>query len=101
MKFYRDLFESSLNRVFPDNDKTAFFQTFYDAFVHMSPETEQHFSRLPDTEGQQTLFKSFFAMLAVDGALSCLIFSSAWRGSKVTTVFTSRRVFSPCGAKRC
>lgn len=35
----------------------------------MSPETEQHFSRLPDREGQQTLFKSFFAMLAVDGAL--------------------------------
>lgn len=69
MKFYRDLFESSLNRVFPDNEKTAFFQTFYEAFVHMSPETEQHFSRLPDSEGQQTLFKSFFAMLAVDGAL--------------------------------
>lgn len=69
MKFYRDLFESSLNRVFPNNEKTAFFQTFYDAFVHMSPETEAHFSRLPDREGQQTLFKSFFAMLAVDGAL--------------------------------
>ncbi len=29
MKFYRDLFESSLNRVFPDNEKTAFFETFY------------------------------------------------------------------------
>ncbi|EKS6735924.1 globin [Enterobacter ludwigii] len=69
MKFYRDLFESSLNRVFPNNEKTAFFQTFYGAFVHMSPETEQHFSRLSDSEGLQTLFKSFFAMLAVDGAL--------------------------------
>ncbi|WP_236279146.1 globin family protein [Enterobacter bugandensis] len=69
MKFYRDLFESSLNRVFPNNEKTAFFQTFYDSFVHMSPETEAHFSRLPDREGQQILFKSFFAMLAVDGAL--------------------------------
>nr|WP_249426233.1 globin [Enterobacter cloacae] len=63
------MFESSLNRVFPDNEKTAFFETFYYAFVHMSPETEAHFARLPDQEGQQTLFKSFFAMLAVDGAL--------------------------------
>uniref|UniRef100_UPI001BCD6B84 globin n=1 Tax=Enterobacter cloacae TaxID=550 RepID=UPI001BCD6B84 len=42
---------------------------FYDAFVHMSPETEAHFARLPDQESQQTLFKSFFAMLAVDGAM--------------------------------
>lgn len=82
MKFYRDLFESSLNRVFPDNDKTAFFQTFYDAFVHMSPETEQHFSRLPDSEGQQTLFKSFFAMLAVDGALIVPDFLERGTGAK-------------------
>ena len=43
MKFYRDLFESSLNRVFPNNENRV-FQTFYDAFVHMSPETEAHFS---------------------------------------------------------
>jgi len=35
----------------------------------MSPETEQHFARRPGKEGQQMIFKSFYAMLAVDGVL--------------------------------
>ncbi|MGK9174702.1 globin [Yokenella regensburgei] len=69
MKFYRDLFEASLNRVLPDDDKTPFFEAFYEAFMHMSPETERHFARRPSEEGQRMVFKSFFAMLAVDGAL--------------------------------
>ncbi|CZU73599.1 Uncharacterised protein [Enterobacter hormaechei] len=45
MKFYRDLFDASLNRVLPENDKRHFFETFWETFVHMSPETEQHFAR--------------------------------------------------------
>ncbi|WP_313112065.1 globin [Pseudescherichia sp.] len=69
MKFYRDLFEASLNRVIPGHDKKRFFEAFWDTFIHMSPETEQHFARRPGTEGQQMIYKSFFAMLAVDGAL--------------------------------
>ena len=69
MKFYRDLFEASLNRVVPEHDKKRFFQAFYSTFIHMSPETEQHFSRRPGEEGQQMIFKSFFAMLAVNGDL--------------------------------
>ena len=69
MKFYRDLFEASLNRVLPENDKKRFFEAFRETFIHMSPETEQHFARHPEAEGQQMLFKSFFAMLTVDGAL--------------------------------
>ncbi|WP_230350706.1 globin [Lelliottia sp. WAP21] len=69
MKFYRDLFDASLNRVLPESDKKAFFLAFYTAFIHMSPETEQHFARRPSEEGQQMIYKSFFAMLAVDGAL--------------------------------
>jgi hemoglobin-like flavoprotein len=69
MKFYRDLFEASLNRVLPENDKKRFFHSFYSAFLHMSPETEQHFAQRPGEEGQQMIFKCFFAMLAVDGAL--------------------------------
>lgn len=47
MKFYRDLFEASLNRVVPERDKQRFFQAFYSTFIHMSPETEQHFSNAP------------------------------------------------------
>ncbi|EEI4139265.1 globin [Salmonella enterica] len=69
MKFYRDLFEASLNRVLPENDKKRFFEAFRDTFIHMSPETERHFSRRPGEECQQMIYKSFFAMLAVDGAL--------------------------------
>lgn len=69
MKFYRDLFEASLNRVIPENDKKSFFQAFYDAFKHMTPETELHFSRQPYEEGPQMVYKTFFAMLAVDGVL--------------------------------
>ncbi len=69
MKFYRDLFEASLNRVIPDADKKAFFQAFFEAFKHMTPETELHFSRRPDEEGPQMMYKTFFAMLAVDGVL--------------------------------
>lgn len=69
MKFYRDLFEASLNRVIPGHDKKRFFEAFWDTFIHMSLETEQHFARRPGTEGQQMIYKSFFAMLAVDGAL--------------------------------
>ena len=65
MKFYRDLFEASLNRVVPEHDKQRFFQAFYSTFIHMSPETEQHFSQRSGEEGQQMIFKSFFAMLAV------------------------------------
>lgn len=101
MKFYRDLFESSLNRVFPNNEKTAFFQTFYDAFVHMSPETEAHFSRLPDREGQQTLFKSFFAMLAVDGALIVPDFLERLAREQSDDGLHLPRDSLPCGAKRC
>lgn len=69
MKFYRDLFEASLNRVIPEHDKTRFFDAFWETFSHMSSETEQHFARRPGKEGQQMIFKSFFAMLAVDGVL--------------------------------
>ena len=69
MKFYRDLFEASLNRVVPDHDKQRFFQAFYSTFIHMSPETEQHLSQRSGEEGQQMVFKSFFAMLAVNGDL--------------------------------
>ncbi|KZR34148.1 MULTISPECIES: hypothetical protein [Enterobacter] len=69
MKFYRDLFDASLNRVLPENDKRRFLQAFWETFIHMSPETEQHFARGQGRDGQQTIFKCFFAMLAVDGAL--------------------------------
>lgn len=69
MKFYRDLFEASLNWVIPEHDKKRFFDIFWDTFSHMSPETEQHFARRPGKEGQQMIFKSFFAMLTVDGVL--------------------------------
>ena len=69
MKFYRDLFEASLNRVIPGHDKKRFFEAFWDTFIHMSPETEQHFARRLDTQGEQMIYKSFLAMLAVDGAL--------------------------------
>lgn len=69
MKFYRDLFEASLNRVVPEHDKQRFFQAFYSTFIHMSTETEQHFSQRSGEEGQQMIFKSFFAMLAVNGDL--------------------------------
>ncbi|SQC84805.1 Uncharacterised protein [Klebsiella pneumoniae] len=69
MKFYRDLFEASLNRVVPERDKQRFFQAFYSTFIHMSPETEQHFSQRSGEAGQQMIFKSFFAMLAVNGDL--------------------------------
>ncbi|MBL1822857.1 globin, partial [Klebsiella pneumoniae] len=68
-KFYRDLFEASLNRVVPERDKQRFFQAFYSTFIHMSPETEQHFSQRSGEAGQQMIFKSFFAMLAVNGDL--------------------------------
>lgn len=69
MKFYRDLFEASLGRVFPQEDKKPFFNAFYQAFVTMSPETERHFLLGNAEEGRQLIFKSFFAMLAVDGSL--------------------------------
>ncbi|SYS37444.1 Uncharacterised protein [Klebsiella pneumoniae] len=52
MKFYRDLFEASLNRVVPERDKQRFFQAFYSTFIHMSPETEQHFSQRSGEAGQ-------------------------------------------------
>ncbi|VTP68925.1 Uncharacterised protein [Leclercia adecarboxylata] len=32
MKFYRDLFEASLNRVIPEHDKKRFFDIFWDTF---------------------------------------------------------------------
>ncbi|WP_061708125.1 globin family protein [Pseudenterobacter timonensis] len=69
MKFYRDIFEASLNRVLPENDKKRFFQAFYTTFIHISPETEQHFSRHAGEESRQLIYKCFFAMLAVDGVL--------------------------------
>ncbi|MCE6965607.1 globin [Enterobacter sp. MW07] len=69
MKFYRDLFEASLNRVIAGHDRKRFFEAFWDTFIHMSPETERHFARRPEQEGQQMIYKSFFAMLAVDGVL--------------------------------
>ncbi|EAT3906323.1 globin [Salmonella enterica] len=61
MKFYRDLFEASLNRVLPENDKKRFFEAFRDTFIHMSPETERHFSRRPGDEGLR-LPPRFFAL---------------------------------------
>lgn len=60
MKFYRDLFEASLNRVVPERDKQRFFQAFYSTFIHMSPETEQHFSQRSGEAGQQMIFKKLF-----------------------------------------
>ena len=89
MKFYRDLFEASLNRVVPEHDKQRFFQAFYSTFIHMSPETEQHFSQRSGEEGQQMIFKSFFAMLAVNGDLFVPDFlerlGSAERGRPAST----------------
>ena len=61
MKFYRDLFEASLNRVVPEHDKQRFFQAFYSTFIHMSPETEQHFSQRSGEEGLR-LPPRFFAL---------------------------------------
>ncbi|WP_205956034.1 globin [Pantoea stewartii] len=69
MKFYRDLFEASVSRVLSETNKKDFFLAFYEAFIHRTPETEQHFARRPSEEGRQMIYKSFFAMLTVDGAL--------------------------------
>lgn len=69
MKFYRDLFDASLSRVFPQDDKTPFFNAFYEKFIHMSPETERHFQAVNADELRRLIHKSFFAMLAVDGSL--------------------------------
>ena len=100
MKFYRDLFEASLNRVVPERDKQRFFQAFYSTFIHMSPETEQHFSRRPGEEGQQMIFKSFFAMLAVNGDLFVPDFLERLaRAQSEACVY--RRGFLPSGGKRC
>ena len=41
MKFYRDLFDASLNRVLPENDKRHFFETFWETFVNMSPQSDE------------------------------------------------------------
>ncbi|WP_029590893.1 globin [Franconibacter pulveris] len=69
MKFYRDLFDASLSRVFPQDDKTPFFNAFYEKFIHMSPETERHFQAVNADDLRRLIHKSFFAMLAVDGSL--------------------------------
>lgn len=108
MKFYRDLFEASLNRVVPEHDKKRFFQAFYSTFIHMSPETEQHFSRRPGEEGQQMIFKSFFAMLAVNGDLFVPDFLErlaraihcAMKRSSLHGQWRSPLVLSICAARR-
>ena len=101
MKFYRDLFEASLNRVVPEHDKQRFFQAFYSTFIHMSSETEQHFSQRSGEEGQQMIFKSFFAMLAVNGDLFVPDFLDGWHASRARKACVYRRGFLPSGGKRC
>ena len=93
MKFYRDLFEASLNRVVPEHDKQRFFEAFYTTFIHMSRETEQHFSQRSGEEGQQMIFKAF-AMLAVNGDLFVPDFWNGWRGRRAGRPCVCRRVFA-------
>ena len=100
MKFYRDLFEASLNRVVPERDKQRFFQAFYSTFIHMSPETEQHFSQRSGEAGQQMIFKSFFAMLAVNGDLFVPDFLERLARAQ-SEACACRRVFLRCGEKPC
>ncbi|HAZ55142.1 MAG TPA: globin [Franconibacter helveticus] len=69
MKFYRDLFDASLSRIFPQDDKAPFFNAFYEKFIHMSPETERHFQSVNADELRRLIHKTLFAMLAVDGSL--------------------------------
>lgn len=101
MKFYRDLFEASLNRVVPEHDKQRFFQAFYSTFIHMSPETEQHFSQRSGEEGQQMIFKSFFAMLAVNGDLFVPDFLERLARAQSEEGLRLPPRFLPSGGKRC
>ncbi len=82
MKFYRDLFDASLNRVLPENDKRHFFETFWETFVHMSPETEQHFARTRAEMASRRSSRAFSPCLPL--TVRCLypIFWNAWRGAE-------------------
>lgn len=101
MKFYRDLFEASLNRVVPERDKQRFFQAFYSTFIHMSPETEQHFSQRSGEAGQQMIFKSFFAMLAVNGDLFVPDFLERLARAQSEEGLRLPPRFLRCGEKPC
>ncbi|STW89249.1 Uncharacterised protein [Klebsiella pneumoniae] len=94
MKFYRDLFEASLNRVVPERDKQRFFQAFYSTFIHMSPETEQHFSQRSGEAGQQMIFKSFFRHAGGQRRPLCTrFFWNGWHASRARKACACRRVF--------
>lgn len=93
MKFYRDLFEASLNRVVPERDKQRFFQAFYSTFIHMSPETEQHFSQRSGEAGQQMIFKAFSPCWRSTATSSYPIFWNGWRGRRARKACACRRVF--------
>ncbi|ELY4079259.1 globin [Cronobacter sakazakii] len=69
MMLYRDLFDESYSRLFPDDDKQPFFDAFFNRFIHMTPETEQHFAAVEPRLLRNFVYKSFFAMLMVDGVL--------------------------------
>ncbi len=101
MKFYRDLFEASLNRVVPEHDKQRFFQAFYSTFIHMSPETEQHFSQRSGEEGQQMIFKAFSPCWRSTATSSYPIFWNGWHASRARKACVYRRGFLPSGGKRC
>ncbi len=94
MKFYRDLFEASLNRVVPERDKQRFFQAFYSTFIHMSPETEQHFSQRSGEAGQQMIFKAFSPCWRSTATSSYPIFWNGWRGRRARKACACRRVFA-------
>ncbi|ELY4001994.1 globin [Cronobacter dublinensis] len=69
MMLYRDLFDESYSRLFPNDDKQPFFDRFYARFIHMTPETEHHFAAVETQTLRRFVYKSFFAMLMVDGVL--------------------------------
>lgn len=87
-------FEASLNRVVPEHDKQRFFQAFYSTFIHMSPETEQHFSQRSG-EGQQMIFKSFSPCWRSTATSSYPIFWNGWHASRARKACVYRRGFCP------
>ncbi len=101
MKFYRDLFEASVSRVLSEANKKDFFLAFYEAFIHRSPETEQHFARRPSEEGRQMIYKSFFAMLTVDGALFVPDFLEQLARRQTQDGLRLPPRFLPSGGKPC
>ncbi len=100
MKFYRDLFEASLNRVVPEHDKQRFFEAFYTTFIHMSAETEQHFSQRSGEEGQQMIFKAFSPCWRSTATSLYPISGTAGAGAERGRP-ASAAAFLPCGGKRC